>query len=88
MGAYDPSIRSRGEAIDFMYNYRSNPPPLPMGWYLGQYIDRCISDSMPDPFVEIIYKSVALLVLAKHRLYYLTAILSRNQCNNLIIIMG
>ena len=21
---------------------RSNPPPLPVGWYLGQYIDGCI----------------------------------------------
>ena len=26
-----------------LISYRSNPPPLPMGWYLGQYIDRCIT---------------------------------------------
>ena len=25
-----------------LISYRSNPPPFPMGWYLGQYIDRCI----------------------------------------------
>jgi hypothetical protein len=25
-----------------LISYRSNPPPLPVGWYLGQYIDRCI----------------------------------------------
>ena len=41
MGAFDPNIHSRGEAIDFIYG--SNPLPLPVGWYLVQYIDRCIT---------------------------------------------
>ena len=28
-----------------LISYRSNPPPLPVGWYLGQYIDRCIIET-------------------------------------------
>ena len=36
MGVFDPIVFTPGER-------RLLSPPLPVGWYLGQYIDRCIN---------------------------------------------
>ena len=36
-----------------LISYRSNPPPLPVGWYLGQYIDRCIIGSSINTYLPL-----------------------------------
>ena len=36
-----------------LISHRSNPPLLPVGWYLGQYIDRCTSLPGHSQFFDV-----------------------------------
>ena len=49
MKVYSPNGKTIAPGERQLISNRSNPHPLPVVWYLGQYIDRCITVTINKP---------------------------------------